>query len=60
MTEREVLMMNRKETFILILYAILENFGYRQLLSVQRVFSTFSSLKESGSWGTQTRKGFKS
>ena len=59
MTEREVLMMNRKETLILVFYAILENFGYRQLLSIQRVFSTFSALKESGSWGTQTRKGFK-
>ena len=59
MSEKEILMMNRKETIILILYAILENFGYRQLLSLHRVSSSFNAIKESGSWGTQKRKGFK-
>jgi len=59
MTEREILMMNRKETFILILYAILENFGYRQIVSLHRVISSLNALKESGKWGTQKRKGFK-
>ncbi len=60
MSEKELVMMNKRETFILIFYAILENFGYRQLISMHRVLSTFSALKESGSWGTQKRKGFKS
>lgn len=59
MTEREILMMNRKETFILILYAIFENFGYRQIVSLHRVISSLNALKESGKWGTQKRKGFK-
>ncbi len=58
MTEREALMLNKKETFILIAYAIIENFGYRQIMSLHRVLSTFSALRESGKWGTQQRKGF--
>ncbi len=58
MIEREVLMLSRKETIMLILYAILENFGYRQMLSLQRTVSTFSALRESGQWGAQKRKGF--
>ena len=60
MSEKELLMMSKKDTFILILYAILENFGYRQMISMHRVLSSFSALKESGTWGAQKRKGFKS
>jgi len=48
-----------KETFILILYAIVENFGFRQIISFHRVVATFSALRESGNWGSQTRQGFK-
>lgn len=59
MSEKELLMMSRKETWLLLGYAILENFGYRQLISLHRVYSTFSALKETGQWGTQKRKGFK-
>jgi cellulose synthase/poly-beta-1,6-N-acetylglucosamine synthase-like glycosyltransferase len=59
MVEKENFMLSNKETFILILYAILENFGYRQLISLHRVISTFSAIKESGQWGAQKRKGFK-
>ena len=59
MSEREVMMMSRKETFILLFYAIFENFGYRQFISLHRVFSSISALKESGQWGAQKRKGFK-
>ncbi|MDD4069327.1 MAG: hypothetical protein PHF05_02645 [Candidatus Izemoplasmatales bacterium] len=59
MTEREILMMSKRETLILIMYAIIENFGYRQMISLHRVFSSFSALKESGKWGSQKRKGFK-
>ena len=47
-----------KETFILALVAIIENFGYRQMMSLHRVISTFSALKDSGSWGAQVRQGF--
>jgi len=59
MTEREILMRSKRETLILIMYAIIENFGYRQMISLHRVFSSFSALKESGKWGSQKRKGFK-
>ena len=48
-----------KETMVLIMIAILENFGYRQMISLHRVISTFSALRDSGSWGTQKRQGFK-
>jgi cellulose synthase/poly-beta-1,6-N-acetylglucosamine synthase-like glycosyltransferase len=59
MSEREIKLMSAKETFILLLYAFIENFGYRQFISLHRVFSSFSALKESGQWGVQKRKGFK-
>lgn len=59
MSEQEYLMMNKRDTIVLIFYAILENFGYRQLISIHRVKSTFSALKESGTWGSQKRQGFK-
>ncbi len=60
MSEKELLMMNKRETLIMLIYAIIENFGYRQLISMHRVFSSFSALKETGKWGAQKRKGFKS
>jgi len=41
----------------LIGYAILENFGYRQFMSIHRAYSMFTALKESGKWGDQKRKG---
>jgi cellulose synthase/poly-beta-1,6-N-acetylglucosamine synthase-like glycosyltransferase len=47
-----------KDTFVLILVAIIENFGYRQMMSLHRIVSTFSSLRESGTWGSQKRQGF--
>lgn len=47
-----------KETFLLMWIAIIENLGYRQLTSMHRVVSTFSALKEKGSWGSQSRTGF--
>lgn len=59
MSEKEIKLMSAKETFILLLYAFIENFGYRQYISLHRVFSSFSALKESGQWGAQKRKGFK-
>jgi cellulose synthase/poly-beta-1,6-N-acetylglucosamine synthase-like glycosyltransferase len=58
--EKELYLMSTKETLILILFAILENFGYKQVLSLHRIKGTFSALKESGAWGTQKRQGFKS
>ncbi|QWC00697.1 glycosyltransferase family 2 protein [Mycoplasmatota bacterium] len=47
----------RKESFYLLLFAILENFGYRQMLSLHRIYSFFTALFEKGKWGEQKRKG---
>lgn len=56
--EKQKTYFTTKETFILSLVAILENFGYRQIMSLHRISSTFSALRESGNWGTQVRTGF--
>ncbi len=48
-----------KDVFILIFFSLLENFGYRQLVSMHRVYSFFTTIKDTGAWGEQKRKGFK-
>lgn len=57
--EKDMTFYSWKETMLLIVIAIIENFGYRQIISLHRVISTFSALRDSGSWGTQKRQGFK-
>lgn len=56
--ERRKTFYSSYETGILLLIGILENFGYRQIMSLHRVVSTFSALREKGSWGSQKRQGF--
>ena len=58
-SEKRNVFYSDKETGILIWIAIIENFGYRQMMSLQRTLSTFSALRENGSWGSQKRQGFK-
>ncbi len=58
MSEKEIKMMSTSELMVMLGYAIMENFGYRQLISVHRMFSTFSAIRETGQWGAQKRKGF--
>ena len=58
MSEEEMKMMSRKETMKMLFYAIIENFGYRQMIGLHRVWSTFSAIRETGSWGHMKRKGF--
>ncbi|MFA5067140.1 MAG: glycosyltransferase [Candidatus Izemoplasmatales bacterium] len=48
-----------KDIRLLVLYAILENFGWRQLISLYRVKGYLSSLKETHVWGQMNRIGFK-
>jgi cellulose synthase/poly-beta-1,6-N-acetylglucosamine synthase-like glycosyltransferase len=57
-TEKTTSFYSVKETFLLMGIAIIENLGYRQLTSLHRVVSTFSALREKGSWGSQMRTGF--
>lgn len=49
--------MTKKEMFYLMCFSFIENFGYRQLLSLHRILSFFSAFFESGKWGDQKRKG---
>jgi len=56
--EREINQYDNKETIILLVLAFVENFGYRQVISMHRALSTLSALKEKGNWGSQKRQGF--
>lgn len=47
-----------KDIFLLIFYAFIENFGFRQVTSTLRAISYFNSLKNSQKWGDMKRKGF--
>lgn len=47
-----------KERLILLLFAIIENFGYRQVQLLWRVQGYLNSLKRPKGWGEMERKGF--
>ncbi len=51
--------LNLKDTLLILLYAIIENLGWRQLISMYRARGFFSSLKDKHSWGKMKRTGFK-
>jgi hypothetical protein len=42
----------------LTLYGLLENFGYRQLVTVWRFLAIISFLRNNQSWGAMERRGF--
>lgn len=46
------------ELLRLICYAVAENFGYRQLLTLYRVRGFFAYLRRDNSWGEMQRRGF--
>lgn len=43
----------------MLLYAFLENFGVRQMISFWRVMGFFSALRQTVEWGNMEKKGFK-
>ncbi len=47
-----------KEIMMLVLIGFLENFGWRQLISVYRAKGFISSLRENQAWGQMNRVGF--
>lgn len=49
---------NLNETATLIAYALLENFGLRQIISFWRVGGYINSMKKPKGWGKMVRKGF--
>ncbi len=51
--------LSTKDTFKLLLIAIIENFGWRQFVSIYRGLSFFSALRENHDWGQMNRVGFK-
>ncbi len=42
---------------LLLVYALLETLGYRQVLAFERFLATFQVIKKRGQWGEMTRKG---
>ncbi|MGM0641397.1 MAG: glycosyltransferase [Thermotogota bacterium] len=57
--EDEVNYFSFRETIVLLLFSILENFGYRQFQNFIRLFSYFNSMRNRQSWGKSKRKGFR-
>lgn len=56
--ERDLNYFSYRDIFILIFYAIAENFGPRQLFSFWRIGGYFNILKKPQGWGKLERKGF--
>lgn len=48
-----------RDLFTMLLVAIIENFGYRQLNSLFRVYGTWQFLRGSTGWGEMKRTGFR-
>ncbi|MFA4965372.1 MAG: glycosyltransferase [Thermoleophilia bacterium] len=48
----------RRDMSRLVIYAVFENFGYRQLQAVWRVQATWDFLRNKRGWGEMKRKGF--
>jgi len=58
--EFRVMYYSPRETIRLLAFSILENFGFRQIMSITRVFAYFSILLGRREWGLMKRKGFSS
>lgn len=56
--EKDVKYLRYRDIAVLIVYAVLENFGPRQMFSLWRVGGFISMLKNSQGWGKLERKGF--
>lgn len=56
--EQEVNYFSMKDVLKLIGYAIIENFGFRQLMSMWRVVGYISVLRGTSGWGEMVRQGF--
>ena len=57
-SENGIVYFSAGETLILLLFAVIENFGFRQIMSSIRVFSYVSFLFKEKGWGTMVRTGF--
>lgn len=58
LSEKERETYSLKDVMILVFFAIIENFGWRQVISLHRVAGFLASLKENQAWGQMNRVGF--
>ena len=58
-SEKETIYANSRDFIKLVWFSIIENFGFRQILSVWRIMGYFNTIKNVSSWGNIDRKGFK-
>lgn len=58
-TERDSVALAPRETFRLLVLAVLENFGWRQFIAAYRIKGIFSSLRDANAWGKMQRVGFR-
>jgi peptidoglycan-N-acetylglucosamine deacetylase len=56
--ERQIYYFGYRDTLKMLLIALLENFGPRQIFSMWRVLGFLSALKKPKGWGEMARKGF--
>ncbi|MBF0432403.1 MAG: glycosyltransferase [Fibrobacteria bacterium] len=56
--EQEVSYFRFREVLKLISYAIIENFGFRQMMSLYRVVAFINVIKGTSGWGKMERTGF--
>jgi peptidoglycan-N-acetylglucosamine deacetylase len=56
--ERQILYFRDREFLALLVVAVAENFGFRQLTSMRRVAATVKYFFRPTGWGAQTRVGF--
>lgn len=56
--EKDSSIFSKRDVLTLFFYAIIENFGPRQLFSLWRVGSFFSMMRKPTSWDKMERKGF--
>ncbi|HPE88171.1 MAG: glycosyltransferase family 2 protein [Spirochaetaceae bacterium] len=58
LAERQILYFNKKDFFRLLALSVLENFGFRQAMSLQRIPALVQFFVKSKGWQKLARKGF--
>ncbi|GAB6090610.1 glycosyltransferase family 2 protein [Spirochaeta dissipatitropha] len=58
MADGAVISFRKRELALLLLFTIIENFGYRQIIAVQRAWSYIAYLFRNPGWQKMERKGF--
>ena len=56
--QKEMNYFSIRDIFILLCYALFENFGVRQYINMMRLSGYTSAFRSTGGWGAMERKGF--